>query len=225
MATNRALVFARSEIYHVFNRGVERRPIFTNKREYERMKELMRYYRFANVPMRYSQLITLPKKKQKQVWDRLKTRDNYEVILIAYVLMPNHFHIVLKQISDQGVSRFLSNISNSFTKYFNTKYQRPGPLLQGPFKAIRVETDEQLLHLTRYVHLNPVASFLIEPKELDDYPWSSLPEYLNPQDKEFLCDTTFIGNFFPSKDRYRAFVYDQIGYAQELEKIKHLVFE
>ena len=225
MTTNRMLVFAPSEIYHVFNRGVERRPIFTNKREYERMVESMRYYRFANVPMRYSQLITLPDEKQKQVWDRLKTRDNYEVILIAYVLMPNHFHIVLKQINDQGVSRFLSNISNSFTKYFNTKHQRPGPLLQGPFKAVRVETDEQLLHLTRYVHLNPVASFLIEPEELDNYPWSSLPEYLTIPHKEFLCDTTFIGNFFPKKDQYRVFVYDQIGYAREIEKIKHLTFE
>lgn len=138
--------------------------------------------------------------------------------------MPNHFHLILKQLTDNGVSRFVSNVSNGYAKYFNTKHQRVGPLFQGPFKAVRVETDEQLLHLTRYVHLNPVTAFLIKPKDLENYSWSSLGEYLGEKNKG-ICTVGMVRNFFKNTDDYRKFVLDQVDYARELEKIKHLTFE
>lgn len=138
--------------------------------------------------------------------------------------MPNHFHLILKQLTDNGVSRFVSNVSNGHAKYFNAKHRRVGPLYQGPFKAVRVETDEQLLHLTRYVHLNPVTAFLIEPKDLENYSWSSLGEYLGKKNKG-ICTVELVRNFFKNNDDYRKFVFDQVDYARELEKIKHLTFE
>ena len=77
------------------------------------------------------------------------------VTFVSYVLMPNHFHLLVQQLTDDGISRLMKLLSDSYTRYFNTKNERVGPLLQGQFKAVRVESDEQLLHLSPYIHLNP----------------------------------------------------------------------
>ena len=84
--------------------------------------------------------------------------------------MPNHFHLLLKQTIDNGISHFLSKFTNSYTKYFNTKYNRVGPVFQGVFKSVHIESDEQLMHLSRYIHLNPVVSAVVEKQNLLSYP-------------------------------------------------------
>ena len=131
--------------------------------------------------------------------------------------MPNHFHLLLKQLKDNGISTFISQVCNSYTKYFNTKYSRAGALLQGVFKAELMESDEQLLHVSRYIHLKPVVSGLT--KSLDSYSYSSYQEYIF-QNQGF-CNTTEILNFFPSPEKYQEFVEDQIDYGTTLELIKH----
>lgn len=221
MATNRNFVFATGEIYHVFNRGVERRPIYTSKREYHRFLNLMSYYRFAAVPMRFSEFSKLPNEAQSAIWQKLLNKAMFEVDIISYCFMPNHFHFLLRQRVDNGVSRFIANTTNGYTKYFNAKHQRVGPLLQGTFKAVRVETEEQLFHLTRYIHLNPVVNYLVEPQDLTHYPWSSFPESIGAREAS-VTDTSFMRSAFPSTDAYQKFVLDQVGYARQLEKIKHL---
>ncbi|MEK7119753.1 MAG: transposase [Patescibacteria group bacterium] len=224
MATNRNVVFADGEIYHVYNRGVERRPVFTKKREHQRAVDTLAYYRFASLPMRYSQLLSLPPLAQETVWQRIRKNPIFEVHILAYCLMPNHFHLMVKQTQERGISRFMANVSNSYTKYFNTKYRRVGSLFQGPFKAVYVETEDQLLHLTRYVHLNPVASMLVALGELDAYPWSSFAEYMGNSSTQF-CDTTWLRAHFSTPEKYRAFVHDQADYAQKLECIKHIAID
>lgn len=221
MATNRKLIFANKEIYHIYNRGVERRSVFTNKREYQKAIDLIRYYRFTNLPRRYSQFISLPSPAKETLWEKIQKENNPEIVIIAYCLMPNHFHIVLRQSTEGGITRFMANLSNSYTKYFNTKYRRVGSLFQGPFKAKHVETEEQLLHLTRYVHLNPVASFLIKLDDFESYPWSSFSEYMG-RNKPGICEVEWIKSHFPKTEQYKKFVYDQADYAQKLEKIKHI---
>ncbi|TAL60906.1 MAG: hypothetical protein EPN88_15315 [Bacteroidetes bacterium] len=225
MASIRKVVFANSQIYHIFNRGVERRVVFTNKREYDRMLRVMRYYRFAHVPMRYSRFAELPDAEQFTILQKLSETAILEVKILAYCLMPNHFHLILKQENTEGISRYVSNISNSYSKYFNTKHHRIGPLFQGAFKAIWIETDEQLVHLSRYIHLNPITSFLVKEKNLDMHIWSSLPEYLSTESKNILSDPSIILGIYGSKSKYKDFVHDQIQYAQQLEKIKHLMIE
>ncbi len=138
--------------------------------------------------------------------------------------MPNHFHFLLKQKLDKGVATFISNITNAYTKYFNTRNNRVGPLLQGTFKAVLVETDEQLIHLSRYIHLNPVVSSVITEKELDYYPWSSYPEYLGLSDNN-ISDKDFILKMFRSIRHFKEFVTSQIDYGKKLERIKHLTME
>lgn len=221
MASYRKVILADGEIYHVFNRGVEKRTIFSTSSDFKRALESVNYYRFAGLFIRYSHFIRLRPELKKQITDSLTSQ---EVSIIAYCLMPNHFHFLLRQENKDGIRKFLSKFSNSYSKYYNTKHERVGPLFQGRFKAVRVESNEQLLHLSRYLHLNPIASFLTSEADLDKYPWHSFREYLNPGQRLLTSPGIVIDQFKNTMD-YRNFVYDRISYAQELEKIKHLTLE
>lgn len=223
MATNRKVVFANGEIYHVFNRGVEKRQTFIAKREFARGIDTLAYYRFANLPFRFSRFIRLDSEAQGFALKNL-TDENKQVEILCYCLMPNHFHFLLKQTKDNGISRFVANFTNSYTKYFNTKHDRVGPLFQGLFKAVHIDNDEQLIHVSRYIHLNPVTSFLVRAEELVEYEWSSYPEYLKPGSSD-LVDKKLIMSFFSNSNKYEQFVLDHVDYAKNLERIKHLIFD
>lgn len=223
MATNRGIVLANGYVYHVYNRGVERRPIFTSSREYQRFIDIMQYYQFTNTSVRYSKYLQQPLVVRKNIFSDLQSNPK-SIDVYAYSLMPNHFHLLIRQNFNEGISKFLANISNSFSKYFNTKHDRVGPLLQGTFKAVLIETEEQLLHVSRYIHINPVSSLIIAIEMLDAYPWSSLPTYLG-KNSSTLSTTDPVLSHFSTTQAYRTFVYDQIAYAQTLEKMKHLTFE
>jgi putative transposase len=91
------------------------------------------------------------------------------------------------------------------------------------FKAVRIETEEQLIHLSRYIHINPAVSFVVDEKELARYHFSSLPEYIKGESS--LLDLKPVLNHFKTPQDYRKFVFDQIAYGKELEKVKHLLLE
>ena len=207
MPTNRRVVFANGEIYHIFNRGVEKRPTFMDKRELDRGVKTLDFYRFANLSLKLSKFLVLPEPERVKLVQDMYLKYEKLVEVICYCLMPNHFHFLVKQMKKNGVSTFAANFANSYTKYFNTKHERVGPLFQGLFKAVRVESDEQLMHVSRYIHLNPVSSFLIEPEDLEKYRWSSYPEYLEPS-SERIADKEIVLGMFSSKEGYRQFVMD-----------------
>lgn len=225
MASYRKVVFANDYYYHIFNRGIERRIFFTNRWEYQRAIELINYYRYENHNVRYSKYLNMPIEQRKEIMKNMEKINKRIVDIIAYCLMPNHFHFLIKQIADNGISTFIANFTNSYTKYFNTKHERNGTLLQGPFKAVFVETDEQLMHLSRYIHLNPLFQNIVKEKDLERYLWSSFNEYLNSNSLYSICQKEIVLNNFFNIKKYREFVYDHISYAKELEKIKHLLME
>lgn len=148
--------------------------------------------------------------------------NNKIIEIICYCLMPNHFHFMLRQVKKGGITEFVSKLSNSYTKYINIKNNRIGPLLQGNFKAVHVETNEQLLHLSRYIHLNPLVSYLV--KDLESYKWSSYPEYVSLIDNA-ICDKKIILDQFESSEEYKRFVLDQESYGKELAVIKHQLLD
>ena len=160
-------------IYHVYNQGIDRRLIFSNKREYLRALQTIRFYIYRQNFIKLSHYLT---SGSQQLFILKRIRESpLRVILLAYCLMPNHFHFVVKQAEDKGISQFLANFQNSYTKYFNAKHKRKGSLLLNPFRAVRIETDEQLLHVVRYVHLNPYSSAIItDLNKVLDYPYSSM---------------------------------------------------
>ena len=221
MPSNRKIVFANGEYYHLFNRGVERRLVFTNKREFLRAVDLVNFYRFDKPPLRYSKFLALSEELKPNF---LASLDEKIVEVIAFCLMGNHFHFLVKQVRDNGISKFMANFMNSYTKYFNTKYQRVGPLFQGAFKAVHIESDEQLLHLSRYIHLNPVSSFMVKSDQLKDYQWSSYPDYTGIADVNFV-DSRPVMNFFKKPINYEEFFLDQADYAKKLKAIEHLIID
>lgn len=116
----------------------------------------------------------------------------------------------------------MSKVSNSYTKYFNTKHNRVGPLLQGQFKAVFIETDEQLIHVSRYIHLNPYVADLT--KDIGNFEYSSYPEFVGKR-KIMLSNPQYILKFFKHTNSYKDFVRDYESYAIDLERIKHFLFE
>src|SRR3990167_4529383 len=220
----RVLPLANDEYYHVFNRGVALQPTFYNKKDFERFIICLSYYRFKDPPCKLSRLLQLKADERVEILNELDATKNKLVDLLAYCLMPNHFHLLLKQISEDGISTFLRLITNSYTKYVNVKSDRVGPLFQGSFKAVRIQSDEQLLHVSRYVHLNPLTGNVVKnTEELFQYPWSSLPEYMNG--KSTLSDPMPILTAFNSKESYQSFLKDQADYQKQLDRLKHLLFE
>jgi len=212
-----------NQIYHVFNRSVERIPIFTNIKAAKRAIDTIAYYRFEHLPVRLSYFLVWPEIKQKELLKQLEQENKTLVTIICYCFIPNHFHFLLKQNQENGISKFLSKFENSFTKYFNTINKRKGHLFLGQFKAVRIETDERLLHLTRYIHLNPYSSFVVKNiADVLSYKWSSLGEYLNKEDG--FCDKEIILSKF-KKISYLKFISDQADYQRKLETIKHLALE
>lgn len=213
MSYNQA-IFANNEFYHVFNRGVEKRTTFMNKRDYNRFIETMDYYRMKNPPIRFSF-------RNRPIIIQKNTTASPLAEIICFCLMPNHFHMLVKQIDDNGISTFLSKLSNSYTKYFNTKFKRVGPLFQGSFKAVRIEDDEQFLHTSRYIHLNPLIDYLT--RDLKTYPYSSYPEFLGL--KKGFCKKDIILNNFKTPSDYEKFVLDQEDYGRTIKQIERQLLE
>lgn len=210
--------------YHVFNRGVNKREIFTNRRDYARAIKLIKFYKSTEYPIRFSKFLLLSIDQRKQIWQRLSKETSY-VDILSYCLMPNHFHFLLKQTIDNGISKFISNFENSYTKYFNIKNNRSGHLFQGPFKATRIDSEYQLLHTSRYIHLNPYSSAIVRDfNELINYEWSSFPEFIRTRKYGF-CETKDILSNFKNPKAYKAFTADQAEYQKTLEDIKHLILE
>lgn len=220
----RTTPLVQGEFYHVFNRSIARQPIFTRKDEYQRGLEVLNYYSYQKPPLRFSHYKRLTFLKKADFLAGLEGSKKI-VQLLAFCLMPNHVHFLIKEIEDGGISRYMSNFQNSYAKYFNIKNDRTGSLFQTRFKAVRIETDEQLLHVMRYIHLNPLTSFIIrDVNQLENYLWTSFSVYLGKQHLNSI-ETSFILNYFRSLKEFINFTYDQVGYQRELDKIKHLLLE
>lgn len=221
----REIPLVTNEIYHVINRGAGSQSIFLNQKDCLRGLETIFYYQNKNPSPRYSFFLRLPSQQRKEILNRLQAKKDFLVEIIAFCLMPNHLHLLLKQIQDGGISIFMSNFANSYTRYFNTRQKRIGPLFQGKFKAVRVETDEQLIHLSRYIHLNPYSSYLVKTiEEIKKYPYSSFSEYVDLK-KPGRCAKEIVLENFKDFSSYKQFVFDQADYQRRLQEIKHLALE
>lgn len=219
----RAIPLVTGEFYHIFNRGIDHRPTFLDKKGFSRAQISLKFYRFISPPMRLSLFLTLGEEQRKRIFNELEKK-KVLVEIISYCLMPNHFHILLRQKVENGISKFMSNFQNSYTRYFNERNQRNGPLFLDQFKAVRVETEGQLLHLSRYIHLNPYSSYVVKNLNgLERYSWSSLSEFLGGG--ESFCKRGLVMSFFKGGEEYKKFVFDQADYQRELDKIKHLLLE
>jgi putative transposase len=206
-------------VYHIFSKSIAGYVIFNDKAEYDRMLEGIRFYQMGKPLLSFARFCECSKEKQLIISKASEGEDQVEVI--AYCLMPTHVHFILKQKKEDGISGFMNNLLNSYTKYFNKKHGRKGPLWESRFKNVLVEDDIQLKHLTRYIHLNPVTARIIDDPR--DWQHSSYQEYTgNHQGKSF-CEFKDLIDINPNV--YSEFVKDRIGYQRELASIKALLLE
>ncbi len=170
-------------VYHLTARGNERRKIFFSKRDYERFKEYI-----------------------------AEAKEKYHFILHCYVLMTNHYHLLIET-PEKNLSKIMHHINSSYTTYTNVKRKRSGHLFQGRFKSIVVDKDSYLLELSRYLHLNPVRAKVVEKPE--DYPNSSYTAYISARGEALVSRSTILDMFdtkeTEARKRSRAFVEAALG--------------
>jgi putative transposase len=219
----RTVPFVDGEFYHVYNRGVNRRKIFLTERNYSKFIQTIEYYSFNNHRLRFSDYLALSPEIRSDYFNKINEKF---IEIVSFVLMPNHFHFLIKQTGENGISKFIRLFQNSYARYFNLKHGRVGHLFQGQFKAVHIDTNEQLLHVSRYIHLNPLTSLVVKSiEELEKYPWSSYPIYVGMDVSTKFVTPKQILEQFENRSSYQKFVSDQVTYQQELELIKHLTLE
>ena len=210
-------ILATGEIYHIYNRSVVGSELFKDKRCYGRFLDCIRYYQLKFPPQRLSYFLRQKKDLSAAIKQKAKLAD-----VLCYCLMPTHFHLIVKQLEDKGIAIYINRLLNSYSRYYNTKYQRKGPLWEGRFRRIRISTEEQLLHLTRYIHLNPATSYIVEKPETFIY--SSYREYLGLVGDKITQPGQVLGPNYSSKD-YKQFVDVRRDYQRKIKEIKEILIE
>ena len=207
--------FVNDMFYHIYNRGVEKRTIFLDKHDYNRFLKILYYYQFGSPKPSFSQF--------KRFKHSLLEENSQLIEFNCYALMPNHFHFCVRQLTNNGIHDSLRKTFDSYTRYFNKKYKRVGPLFQGQFQSKMITSEEQLLHLSRYIHLNPCsAEFVSNP---EDYKYSSYKEFINYPESSGLCNPKPLLLFFKDPESYKKFVDDNKDYAKTLKQIEHLTLD
>jgi putative transposase len=187
--------FLNGKFYHCLNLGIDKRLVFMDKKDLDRFSDLLNFYRFKNPPSRFSF-------RKREAYQKNGNSSTPDVEVIVYLMMPDHFHLILKQLSNGGLSTFLSKVSNSYTKYFNAKYKRSGPLFKGTFKSAPVEQAD-LLTLASIIHMEPVKKGIVS--NIGNFPFSSHQEYQG-LNKEGFCNTEEIMKNFSNTADYQNFL-------------------
>ena len=207
---NSVKIYIENGYYHLYNRGVEKRIIFGDDQDYSVLLGYLHEYLGPKDEIRlYDQLAQkgLEWKEKEKILRLLRLNSFFgEIDLVAYCLMPNHFHFLVKQNRPESIDKFTNSLLTRYAGYFNRKYQRVGRLFQDVYKAVLVTTDEQLLNLSRYIHRNPLE--LGENARMYQSKYTSLPEYLGKRNTPWVKSKEILNYFskINSKDSYLSFV-------------------
>lgn len=215
----RKVNFSNGEYYHIYNRGVDKRDVFCDEEDYLRFLESIR--EFNNIEVTIS-LYIREKMRQKGLYPNsvgAKHLQNltYLVEFICYCLNPNHFHFIIKQLTNGGISEFMKRLGGGYTNYFNQKYDRSGSLFQGTFKAVHIDSNEYLLWLSGYVNGNAEIHKISNDK---NNKWCSYQNYLSLKNKTF-CNKEIILSQFKDMGEYEKYVdvvVKESGKRKDLEK-------
>lgn len=227
----RKIQFINDGLYHIYNRGTEKRDIFLNDGDYVRF--IHSIYEFNNTDPFFNLTRQIVRGSASNIAGR-RPRDLL-VEIIAFSLMPNHYHLILRQIKNSGIAKFMQKIGTGYTVYFNQKNKRNGVLFQGRFKAIPIDRDDYLLSLVNYIHLNPVE--LIEPgwKEggikdlqkadrfLENYRWSSYKDYIGIKNFPSVINKELIWSYFKNKKDLKCFTNQRLS--GDFESIEDIILE
>lgn len=224
------------EFCHTYNRGVEKRKIFLENSDY--VRGVHNLYEFNDAKMVvnfYRQFVGSP---TPHMFERSREK---LVNIISWCLIPNHYHLFLYPVVDNGLSKFHQKFGGGFTNFFNTKYKRNGVLFQGGYKKIQVTNDAQAIQLICYIHANPLDLWKpnwkekgLTSSEIQDalkflekeHRWSSHLDWWGIKNFPSIIDADFISRFFESPKEYREFFTDWLGYySKNIESIQKLIID
>jgi putative transposase len=200
---------APGEYYHVFNRGMHKQDVFKNDTDRLRFLFLVLIFQgevvLKNISREVRQNVqssTLHINRDLEN-DALKSR---AVELVSFCLMPNHFHLIIKELKDGAIAKYMQRLLTAYTKYFNTKYDHTGHLFQGSYKSVWISDDRQLMHLSAYIHKNSRELKNWKGRE-GFYPWSSYQDYLSANRfGELLATGVVMDRYKKDEHAYEKFV-------------------
>lgn len=216
-AKNRYKTYVDNSYYHVYNRGVEKRIIFQDPQDYKVFLSYLQFY--LTDPLRGP--------SPKYFASQQLTNHLGKIHLIAYCLMPNHFHLLIKQIDRDSMTKFIRALCTRYSIYFNKRYQRVGSLFQGRYKAVMVDNDMQFLYLTKYIHRNPLDLPGYQPSNLPEYPYSSYRNFMGVIHQSWVDPSDIIYRYSKNNTRntYQYFVEEFKELSTEIETIGNLALD
>ena len=198
------------EYYHILNRGNDKQNIFRDDRDRVRFLFLLLYLQGEDSFPNAGRVVThfvrhrvfnIDPETIKKIADRKRTE------LVSFILMPNHFHLLVGERSEGGIARHMQRVLNAYTKYFNTRYKRSGHLFQGPYRAVHLKDNDQLLYTSAYIHRN--CRTLPDWKNKEKlYPWSSLQDYITKDRWSGLLEKELIQEQFPNPNEYEKWIIE-----------------
>lgn len=214
----RKVSFVSGEYYHVYNRGNSKQRIFHDSQDYLHFITLLYT---CNSENNFRIFLINRSKQDPYLWERAEQL----VSIGAYCLMPNHFHILLTEKKDDGISKFMQKISTAYAMYYNKKYKRTGGLFEGKFKSEHLDTDIYLKYIFSYIHLNPIKLLQSTWKQtgiknkkealkyLTDYKYSSYSEYAGMKRKQnIILERKAYPNYFPSAKNFNEEILEWINF-------------
>ncbi|OGE80345.1 MAG: hypothetical protein A2826_02725 [Candidatus Doudnabacteria bacterium RIFCSPHIGHO2_01_FULL_43_23] len=197
------------QIYHIYNRGVEKRNIFLDEKDYYRF--IHDIYEFndsnpaRNLGFHFARLSGNSGKRES------RTPRKMLVEVLCFCLMPNHYHLLLKQRTSGGITEFMRKLGTGYTNYFNKKNDRVGSLFQGRYKSVHIKNDQQLFYIPHYIHLNPldlkypewrekkVGSISSSVSYLESYRWSSYLDFIEKANFPFVTQRDLLLKAYESR--------------------------
>jgi len=230
-AKNRIKTYVDNGYYHLYNRGVDKRTIFVEQQDYSVFLSYLKTYLLPKNKKELREKLANPNtdfRTKDKILKTLRLNNFNETLdLLAYCLMPNHFHLLIHQTQAEIIHKFMNSLCTRYSMYFNRKYKRIGHLFQGVYKAVLVETDEQLLYLTSYIHAQSLAS---QGQALRVQQPSSYPNYLGQISQAWVKPNEILSFFKSAQAKnpksilsYQSFV--EGSKREELETIGKLTLE
>lgn len=223
-AKNSIKIYSENSYYHLYNRGVEKRLIFQDSQDYgvflSYLKEYLSPKNEEELYKKLSDPHTSYKEKDK-ILKLLRMNNFYkEITFLAYCLMPNHFHFFIKQKSALSIDKFMQSLCTRYTMYFNRKYGRVGSLFQGVYKAVLIQTEEQFIYLSKYIHKQALA---LQGETLQEGQPCSFGEYLELRKTSWIDPQEVLRYFSKTRPTlsYKNFVLEQDNY----ESIQSIILD
>lgn len=230
--------FIEGKIYHIYNRGVEKRNIFMDDKDYFRFVHDLFEFNDENPALNVGYFFN-PKSMEvslQYIKNAERKPRNLLVEILIFTLMPNHYHLLLRQLKEGGITRFMQKLGTGYTNYFNKKYERVGALFQSNFKATILKSQAHFLHIPYYLHLNPLdlinyrSEISIDYKTamefLENYRWSSFPDYIGKKNFPSVTQRDFLLDFFGGEEKYKKETKEWLkDRKNNIEQIKNVLLE